>query len=600
MKLLIVKLYRWLKLSAKRFWNIFSQQPLPQTSLLKDLTNHQERPNWKQFKLLPSIYSKNELYLLLGLIIILMVASGILGWRWYLNNTHLVPKTGGEYSEGLVGTPTNLNPILAPASEVDQNITRILFSGLFQNINKELVPDLVESYSLTTDGKNYKLTLKPNLFWSDGEKLTTQDILFTINAIQNPEISSPLLSGFTNVKVEVLDERTIIFELPDPYSSFLYNLTFGILPKHIWQKIEPKNWRLADYNLKPVSNGPYRYLDLNKNKLGNIHSYSLEINPHYHLAKPFIKKVTFKFYPDYESALQALQDGNINGLSAIPRTDLDKINTRLFKLYRLDIPQYTAVFYNSDKNHIFKDKTVRQALALAVDKQAIIDQLLKDWAIVIHSPATPETLGYTDKIKKYNFNPQQAGELLEQAGWKLGEDGWRKKDNTKLALTLSLANREEYMQVAEMIKTYWQNIGIEVTLNIVPKTDFTTSIINTRDYQAVLTAELLGYDSDAYPFWHSSQNQPPGLSLSLFADQDINKILEQSRQSLDQTERANKLSDFQTIVAEQAYALFLYNPSFALALDRKIKGFNLQFISLPADHLANINYWYEQTVRVWK
>lgn len=528
------------------------------------------------------------------------MAGGVMGWRWYLNQTHLVPKTGGEYSEGLVGTPTNLNPILSPAAEVDQTIARLLFTGLFQNINQELVPDLVESYSLSLDGKQYQLVLKPDLFWSDGEKLTAHDVIFTITAIQNGEIKSPLLSGFINVQAEATDERTVIIKLPGVYSTFLDNLTFGILPQHIWQKVEPKNWRLADYNLKPVGNGPYRFLDFNKNKLGSIRSYSLEINPYYHTAKPFLKKITFKFYPDYESVLQALQDGNINGLAAIPRTDVAKVNTRLFKLYQLNIPQYTAIFYNPNNNPIFKEKGIRQALVLAVNKQAIIDQILKDWASIIYGPIAPDTLGYTDKIKRYDFNPEQANQLLEQAGWKKGDDGWRKKDNNKLAITLSLTDREEYIRVAEIIKANWQNIGIETSLNIVHRADFATSIINTRNYQAVLTAKLIGNDNDVYPFWHSSQNQSPGLSLSLFSDQDIDKILEQSRQSLNLTERANKLSDFQTIIAEQAYALFLYRPSFALALDRKIKGFNIKSISSPPDHLANINHWYQQMTRVKK
>jgi len=465
----------------------------------------------------------------------------------------------------------------------------------------QLINNLAESYTVSDDGKIYTITLRKNLTWSDGEPLTVADIIFTIQAIQDPIIKSSLASSLQNVKTNVIDDYTFTLELSEPFAPFLTTLTFGILPQHIWQNIQPTNFLLAELNIKPIGNGPYQFKSLTKDKQGGIRSYTLEPNPNYFGQKPYLKKISFKFYPDYETAIQALQDGNIDSLGSLPRGSVkSKINNRLYNLYQLSLPQYTAIFLNPQLNEVLKNKIVRQALIIAIDRDNLVNNTLSGQAKKIDGAIPPGALGYTDNIKKYSFDSGWAAELLEQNGWPRQDDGWRHKGEAKLAITLTIPDREEYIEVANAIRDNWNNIGVETSLEVIPTFRWQKDIITTRNYQAVLASEILLLDPDPYPFWHSSQNQAPGLSLSIFANDNLDKILEQARQTIDPNFRAVKYNDFQSILAEEIYAIFLYSPSYTYVINKDIQGFNLFEISTPAERLTDINSWYRLTDRIWK
>lgn len=558
------------------------------------------RPTWQQIKLLPKILSRPETYWVLALTIILVVSLGTLGFRWYLRHTELAPKVGGEYSEGIVGSPRAINPVYASANEVDISLTELLFAGLFRASGRELVSDLAESYTISDDDKTYQITIRPNLKWSDGEPLTIDDVIFTINAIKDPAVKSTLADQFRRVVASKVDDHTVKLELSETYSPFLTLLTFGILPEHIWQNVQPTNFLLADFNLKPIGNGPYVFKSFTKDRQGGLRNYILEQNTNYHGFKPYLQKITFKFYPDMETGLQALQDGNIDGLGGLPRGSKSKVNLRRYNLYQFTLPQYTAIFFNPQANEILKNKSIRRALVIGLNRPDIIDQALAGQGKLVDGAIPEGALGYTEEIKKYAFDPGWAGELLEQAGWKKAADGFRYKGENKLALTLTIPERDEYIQVGNMIRDYWNGLGIETTLQVVPTFSLQSEIINPRQYQALVASEIMGIDPDPYPFWHSSQNVAPGLSLSLFINENMDKFLERARQTVESSLRAKEYADFQNVLAEEIYAIFLYSPVYQYVLHKDIKGLDITDISQPADRLTDITSWYRLTERRFK
>lgn len=558
------------------------------------------RPTWQQIKLLPKILSRPETYWMLSLIVILLFSSAALSWRWYLRHTELVAKVGGEYSEGIVGSPRAVNPVYASANEVDTSITELLFSGLFKASGRELINDLAESYTISEDGKSYQVTIRPDLKWSDGETLTIDDVIFTINAIKDPQVKSTLADQFRKVIATKIDEHTVKLELSETYSPFLTLLTFGILPEHIWQNMQPANWLLAEFNLKPIGNGPYVFKSFTKDKQGGLRNYILESNPYYHGSKPYLQKITLKFYPDMETSLQALQDGNIDGLGGLPRGSKSKVNLRRYNLYQFFLPQYTAIFFNPQTNDILKNKDIRQALVIGLNRSDIISQALTGQGKLIDGAIPVGAPGYTENIKKYAFDPGWANELLERAGWKLADDGWRYKGETKLALVITIPERDEYIQVGNMVRDYWVQSGIDTTIEVIPTFNLQSEIINPRRYQTLIASEIMGIDPDPYPFWHSSKNLTPGLSLSLFVNENMDKILEQARQMVDPNLRAQKYTDFQAILAEEVYAIFLYSPIYPYVLHKDIKGLDVTDISMPAGRLTDITSWYRLTERRWK
>ncbi len=588
-----------MRIQSKRWWRVFGKRPL-ETSLVTTILKRDHRPSWRQIKLFPSILSRPEIYLIIILFLFFIISSTILLDRWYLRHTQLIPKAGGEYTEGLVGSLRAINPIFAPSNEVDSSISQLIYSGLFQTDGMQLINNLVESYTVNDDGKKYTITLKKDLKWSDNKPLTVNDIIFTIQTIQDPIIKNPLANSLKNVQANIIDEDTFTLELSEPFAPFLTTLTFGILPKHIWQNIQPANFLLAELNIKPMGSGPYQFKSLTKDKQGGIRSYILESNPNYFGQKPYLKKISFKFYPDYQTAIQALQDGNIDGLGSLPRGSKSKINLRRYNLYQLSLPQYTAIFLNPQFNEILKNKIIRQALVIAIDRDDLVNNVLKSQAKKTDGVIPPGTLGYTDNFKKYAFDPDWAAELLEQNGWPRQEDGWRYKGKTKLTITLTIPDRDEYIEVANLIKNNWNSIGVETSLEVVPVFRWQKDIITTRHYQTILASAILLLDPDPYPFWHSSQNQAPGLSLSIFTNNNLDKILEQARQTIDPKFRAAKYNDFQSILAEEIYAIFLYSPTYTYVINKDIQGLNLIEISAPAERLTDLVNWYRLTDRIWK
>jgi peptide/nickel transport system substrate-binding protein len=407
----------------------------------------------------------------------------------------------------LVGTPQFINPLLASYNDVDRDLATLIFNGLLKYNNEGvLIPDLAERFQISPDGKIYSFKLRQNVVWHDGEPFTADDVIYTVANIQDPVWQSQLKSALGNVQVEKIDDFTVRFTLKEPFGNFLNNLAFGILPKHSWQTVPSSNATLAELNKKPVGTGPFKFKSFNKDKNGNIRTYSLIRNDNYYLEKPYLNEINFKFYGDFETAAKALANGNIQGLGLLPKEYLNKAEeNKGLKFYSLSLPQYTAIFFNTKKNEALKSQEIRQALAYAIDRQAILDQSLDQKGVIINGPILPGFIGYHPEIKKYNYEAETAKGLLDKAGWKTGDDGFRHKGEETLQFTLTTVEKIEYTKAIEIIKNNWEALGIKVVTEIIPKDRIRTDTIEPRNYQALLFGEIIKYDT--YPFCHSSHMQ---------------------------------------------------------------------------------------------
>ncbi|HEX7632875.1 MAG TPA: ABC transporter substrate-binding protein, partial [Candidatus Saccharimonadales bacterium] len=196
------------------------------------------------------------------ILLIVLLIGGVAFQNIYLSNYFqtLKPVPGGIYNEGVIGTFTSANPLYA-TSNADSTVSHLLFSGLLTyNDQNQLVGDLASDYSVDARGVNYTVHLRPNLKWQDGQPLTSADVLYTYQMIQNPDAKSPLQSSWTGVKVSAPDARTVVFTLPSPLASFPYNMTNGIVPQHLLANIPPTDLRSADFNtVHPVGSGPFSW-----------------------------------------------------------------------------------------------------------------------------------------------------------------------------------------------------------------------------------------------------------------------------------------------------------------------------------------------------
>ncbi|MFZ5982025.1 MAG: ABC transporter substrate-binding protein [Patescibacteria group bacterium] len=533
-----------------------------------------------------------------------LLVGGIIGSAlyFYYSKTQAQPDFGGEYIEGIVGQPLHLNPVIAPSNETDSDMAEIIYSSLLRyDFEGRLENDLAESYEVSEDRTTYTVHLKQNVLWHDGEKLTAEDVVFTLNLISNPAFKSPLRGNWQGVEFSQDGDFTVVFKTQNPYVGFVHNLTFGVLPKHIWESIDADKFSLTDLNMEPIGSGPYKYTTYQKDSDGNILSYKLVAYPGYHNGKPYISKLTFNFYGDEEEAIEAYNKKEIMGLGGITPTKLPlvKLPQSTF-IHKLNTPRYFSVFLNQNRSIALAHDEVREALNLATDRESIIREVLEGNGHSVFSPILPGMIGYREDLGRTDFNLDKANGLLDEKGWKKGEDGIRSKDGTVLEVNLITTEWEELVKTAEILKSQWEMAGARVNLNILSISDMQQNYIRPREYDALLFGQVLGADPDLYSFWHSNQKKDPGLNLSLFGEEETDKLIEEGRVEFNNDERAKKYTEFQEKLAKEVPAIFLYSPDYLYIVNKKIKGLDTQNLSIPSRRFSQIEKWFINTDRVWK
>lgn len=571
-------------------------------------------PSPKQMKHIGRYLSPKEKFTLIALTVIIIASGAIIGVRYAKDHLVEVPAVGGEYIEGSVGGPRFVNPLLASSNDVDLDIVKLVFSGLMKTASDgEIVTNLAESVEVSDDGKTYTFYLRQDVEWHDGTVFAAADVLASMGYIKNAAWKSPFLSRFKNVSVEAPDQATVVFTLPEPFAPFLSMLTIGILPEHLWQDIKPENAALAELNVKPVGTGPYIFKSFTKDKKGAIRSYTLVRNENYYGETPYIQTLTFRYFTDFSSSTDALVSRRVDGLSYLPLEFREAVEgLQDTRMYTLRLPQYTALFLNEISNPFLGSKKVRQALALAVDRNRILKETLGDSGAPVHGPILPGFIGFHPDIKKYQFDPEAAAALLDDDGWEVNEgSGIREKDlpdpddegekiPTPLTVTITTVDTTENIAGAQIIKKGWESIGVDTGLEIIPSSKIQSEKIRPREYDALLYGEIIGPDPDPFPFWHSSQADENGLNLTGFANRRVDELLETARATNDDERRAEMYIEFQDILAEDVAAIFLYSPTYTYVVSRKVQGIDVLTIFAPADRFTNVENWYMETEKVWR
>jgi len=614
-------------------------------------------PSWQQLKYIGQFLTKTEKKIIK--ISFLVIFLTLIAWAGIIlfKDNNLVPADGGDYSEALIGQPQFINPLFAASNDVDNDLSSLVYSGLFKyNDQQKLMPDLASGYKISDDEKTYDISLREDAKWSDGEKFTADDVVFTFETIQNPEINSPLISAFAGVQVEKTGDYSVRFTLKEPFAPFLSSLTVGILPQHIWSDVPALGIKLAKTNLQPVGTGPWQFDKLIKDSSGNVQNYILSRNENYYQKIPYLQTLTFKFYTDYTQAASALKSQDVMALSFVPNDLVEKIVGKNFQLHKFSLPQYTALFFNQTQDPDLKNDDLRTALAMALNKQDLINGALKGEGTIVNSPILKQTPS-SSQISYPIFDPAKADALLDKQWQKIQPEEYfklqydatlktrqneidaavknpsstpeevsstvesieqditdsvrqnmnsdqsfyrRDKNNNILSLSITTSDAPEYQQVAEFVAKMWRAIGIQTDVQVVESHQISKDVLKGRNYQVLLYGEIMGADPDPYPFWHSSQIDYPGLNLALYLNRTTDKIIEDARATSDEQKRTDLYLQFQEALAKDIPAIFLYTPTYNFAVSKDIKGINLNQIISPADRYVDLSDWYIKTKRQWK
>ena len=511
------------------------------------------------------------------------------------------PISGGSYTEALVGQFSRLNPLLDHYNQVDRDVDRLLFSRLIRHNSVGLpVPELAQNWTVSDDATHYTFYINEKAVWHDGVPVTSHDVAFTVSLLQSgsPYIAQNLRDFWPNVEVIVHGDDAIEFVLQDSFAAFFDYLNFQILPSHliIVQSVE----ELIDhpFTLSPVGSGPFRFSELII-KESQIIGVELVANDFYFEGRPFLDKVTFRYYFDRESALQAYLGGEVDGLSSISTNEMNRVLAQPgLNLYSSREAQLSTIFLNNNSTEApyLSDADFRKALMAAINRQGMIDEVLYGQGILAVGPFIPDSWAFFDGQPQFRYDPDLARQLIAGLGMKIdGAMKLRDAEGQAVKLQLLVPNDLRYEALASIVERNWKTIGIEVVLDIRPYEEV-LSLLEARNYQAALIDVDFSAtpDPDPYPFW-SEATATEGQNYSGWVNATASEYIEQARVISDYDLRTRLYRNFQVLFAEDLPSLPLFYTVYNYAVKDTIQNVSVGPIYDPSDRFNTICEWYIKT-----
>ncbi|HYE23399.1 MAG TPA: peptide ABC transporter substrate-binding protein [Candidatus Paceibacterota bacterium] len=502
------------------------------------------------------------------------------------------PAYGGSFTEGLVGTPRFINPLLA-LTDTDRDLARLTYAGLMGTSGDgTLVPVLAESYTVADTGLVYTFTLRADAQFHDGTPVTAEDVVFTVQKAQDPGLKSPELANWSGIRAEAVDSRTVRFTLPRAYAPFLEKTTLGILPSSLWRDVSNSQFPFSPLMVRPVGAGPFKVENVRQNKEGFITGYTLSAFGEYALGRPYLDRISFAFFDEEDALSFALRNGRIDSAYGVAREGaLEAPYARVF-----------GTFFNENANPVFADADVRRALSLAINREAITNVILGGYATPIAGPVPPGSGIELTPIPTAENRIRAAADILEEAGWTYDDEArlWDNPDvEAELRVTLRTSNVPELKTIGQQIQADWAALGVPTSLELFEPSDLTQNVIRPRNYDALLFGMIVGRDRDLYAFWHTQERSDPGLNIALYSNTEVDALLERLRTQSDPAVRSEALQAIETAIASDYPAAFTHAPTFVYAAPRGMKGIELPQIGAPSDRFATAASWYRNTQEVW-
>lgn len=505
-----------------------------------------------------------------------------------------IPAEGTTYTEGVVGAVDNLNPIFA-STPAEKAVSRLVFSSLFYTDKHGTPqPELVERYSLDGSGKIYTMNIRKDARWQDGVPVTAKDVAYTFAVIKDADTHSQLYSSWRNIAVEQVDDYTIRFTLPAPYTPFLNALTLGILPEHMLRSVRPSELRSHSFSRSPaVGSGPFAFRDVrtigDSKKPQSI--VRMDGNPSFFLGAPKLSHFQLHAYANREDLVSAFRMQEVAAISDESSSQLEELNNQSGAV-RSDSPLYNAVYaFLHTSSPMLKEVKVRNALALATDQPAILKQL-SNRVQPVAGPLLEGQLGYDSALRQAPTNLEAARKLLDEAGYKLGADGKRiAPDGQPFKLQLVTLSSGDFPAIAQTLMNQWAQIGVGFDSQLVRPEDIQQNVIIPRAYDVLLYELAIGADPDVYAYWHSSQATDRGFNLSEYKSAQADDALDSARSRSDPALRIAKYRTFTQRWLADAPAIGLYRPNLTYIQTKGITSFGARNLGDPIDRFENVRFW---------
>jgi peptide/nickel transport system substrate-binding protein len=484
-----------------------------------------------------------------------------------------------------------VNPI-TESTTYDGYLTELVFNGMLVNDeNGNPQCDLAKSYDVSPDGLTYTFHLRDDVKFSDGTKLTADDVAFTFTAAADPNYDGPLGSYIAWIKgyndynqgsatslsgIVVKDPTTISITLNQKNASATRSLFgFGIISKKYYAFNKGDFKKVHSLDLKPIGTGPYK---LTAFKPGQ--ETDLVRNDTYYKGKPKIKNIVC-IKTDATTNVQKLEKGetDIDLVASNPTTINSLKRAGFLNLQLFPDLGYSYIGLNL-KDPLFQDKQVRQALVYGLDRKGFVDSYFKGYAEVSNEPFSPVQWAYSNDVNQYAYNPTKAGKLLDAAGWKLNSsDGFRYKDGKKFTFTfLYPSGGKFYPALVAVMKDNYKKIGIDLEL---VSLDFNTlcskiDLVNgKRDYQAYTMAWSLSADPDSTQIFDSNQDVTGGSNYVSFHNTESDELLQQGLTELDQNKRKIIYQKWAKLINDECPYIFIAQNKDSWAINSRVKGIKI-------------------------
>ncbi len=537
------------------------------------------------------------------------------------NFVTFVPDVGGTLREGIIGKPAQINPVFA-LSDADRDISSLVYSGLIhKEADGSFTPDIAQNYTVSNDELTYTFTIAPKMRFSDGTAVTSKDVVYTIQTIQNPATKSPKKILWEGITVTAPDGNTVVFKLKRPFSRFLELATTGIVPEHIWGNTAPEQLQPNAYTIASVGTGPYKISKKTLDTNGAINEIVLNRNTKNPNRTPNISKIVLSFYENETGLENALTGGVVDQAGGVnPKAVSASKNSH--EIYDNTFTRVFGLFINKNKSSVFSDPHVIRALDLLINRE----QIVKD-ALYGHGQATnlpvPTSIVSPLEIDR-NIEIEKGLAILENAGWKKNVSGVYEHPQvtsktvqetvsvkvgkkttkkvvsktvsvagtpTEASFTVTTLDTPELRQVAELIQTQLHDIGINVSINYIDQSTLHNDVIRNRNFEVLLYAQSVSTPTDMYAFWHSSQRKDPGLNITEYADKNVDKFLESLLTETDPEIQSELVDQTITTLVKDMPAIFLYSPSYIYITNKNLTGYATTNISSPKERFASVSNW---------
>ncbi|MEY3783788.1 MAG: hypothetical protein RLZZ230_110 [Candidatus Parcubacteria bacterium] len=545
--------------------------------------------------------------LILRLALFAVVGTAI--WLLFSLNQHysaVTPTRGGSISEGIVGTPRFVNPALA-ATRADQDVTALVYSGLMKIMpDGTLANDVAESITVSDDGLTYNIVLRKDVSFHDNTPLTAHDVVYTIQLIQDANLKSPIRGNWTDVTIQEIGEYELNVILEEAYAPFIENFTLGIMPAHAWSSLPIEQLPFSALNTEPIGSGPFAITSAKRDTSGLINHYTLQAF-HNNGYDPKIDQFELAFFQNEDSLMTALMNKTIDSTTYAPPEQIQAVlDTGKYQLVEEPLPRTFGIFFNQNRSVALRDKSVREALTVAINRDELIETALHGYGVPINEPTAflSTELESKDAIQNIATSSlDQAATILEAGGWSKNDLGyWEKeidKETVTLSITLKTGNAPLFESLVSNISAQWKELGVEVTTEQFEQTGLVQSVIRPRDFEALLFGLDMSRSYELYPFWHSSQQNDPGLNIAQYANVEVDNLLQKARSEQLVPTRIALLQAASEIIVKERPAIFLFQPTLTYLVSNDMTIPDIHSLGRPADRFSNITQWHTEKDSLW-